>query len=315
LEEFPTDNSVALRRFLDDNFSQDPELLGGNHTTTACVRVVRKHTRENEDGEMEFKENPGTFMTEEFFPKFSHRLCHYLICPLPLEAAKNNPRIRMGLLVLAKGFNDVSKSVKKAYFYDQLVKARAALEVVLRNSTNLAGEKIFKQKQSVWPNSHADLENSVYSKPGTSAAVRNAISVEFVSAFSHIKVMVTCPQDVFDLLLKITTVKTFNKESRSNIPVVNSSKNLQPFSLAYCTKADLLSKLGRVLENVQAVGAKKVSLTKLAEQHKADVQLTKMLNSIANDLKAGATRNVKFQNSIGNLNDEGFFTEENFKQV
>jgi hypothetical protein len=222
----------------------------------------------------------------------------------------------MGLAVLAKQFNDNSKSVKKAYFYDQLVKARAALEVVLRNSSNPhTGVKDFRSDEDVWPESHSDLEKGVYSKSGIASAVRNAISVEFASAHSHIKVLVTCPDDVFELLMKITTVKTFNKKLRSNVPIVNSAKNLQPFTLLYCKKADLLAKLQKVLENVQAVGGKKISLNKLAEQHKADVNLTKMLNIIASDFNSGNTRNVTFQNGIGHLNEEGFYTEESFKQV
>jgi hypothetical protein len=317
LEEIPADNTSSLRSFLNKNFPQDPQLLGGNHTTEACKMIVRKHTRENENGEKEYhKYVESTTITEDLLPKFSHRQCHYLICPLPLEQAKKYPRIRMGLLVLAKQFNDHAKTVKRAYFYDQLVKARGALEVVLRNSTNPGTHtKEFKPDQSVWPESHADLERGVYSRPGVAAAVKNAISVEFATAHSHIKVLVTCPQEVFDLLMKITTVKTFNKELRANVPIVNSAKNLQPFTLQFCKKEDLLLKLQRVLENVQAVGQKKISLNKLADQHKSDVNLTKMLNNIATDLKTGATRNVKFENNIGPLSEEGFYTEDNFKQV
>jgi hypothetical protein len=195
------------------------------------------------------------------------------------------------------------------------VKARAALEVVLRSCTDQNGKRIFKDDESVWPQSHADIENQVYSRAGVAQAVKSAISVEFQSAHSHIKVLVTCPDDIFDLLIKITTVKSFNKELRSNVPIVNSTKNLQPFNLNFCKKAELILKLQKILENVQSTVGKKQSLTKLAEQHKDDVNLTKMLNAIASDLKFGSARCVKFDNLIGPQNDEGFYTEEHFKKV
>jgi hypothetical protein len=57
-----------------------PQLLGGNHTTTACYAVLRSHFHENEvSGEKFFKAPGNSNITEDLIWKFKSRQGKVLI--------------------------------------------------------------------------------------------------------------------------------------------------------------------------------------------------------------------------------------------
>jgi hypothetical protein len=125
------------------------------------------------------------------------------------------------------------KEVKKAVLHDQLVKTRKQLESILRSFKNSVGEKIFAESKDIWPHSHANLQKTVYSSPGIQKSVEGVLLGEFRSASSHIKVLCTCPDEIYKLLLKITRVGAQTKDKLQSVPIVNSIRNL----VAFCDSA------------------------------------------------------------------------------
>jgi hypothetical protein len=69
---------------------------------------------------------------------------------------------------------------------------------------NPLGENFFQDQQEIWPHSHADLQKSCYSAPRIQKSVEEVLSAKFFSIASHIKVLCTCPNKVYKLLLEIT---------------------------------------------------------------------------------------------------------------
>jgi hypothetical protein len=86
----PYDNLKLLWGYISQHFSEMPQLLGGNHTTTACYAVLRSHFHENEvSGEKFFKAPGNSNITEDLIWKFKSRQGKVLISPLPLIKPSN----------------------------------------------------------------------------------------------------------------------------------------------------------------------------------------------------------------------------------
>jgi hypothetical protein len=113
-------------------------------------------------------------------------------------------------------------------FHKIFERAEDALE---RSFENSVGKKIFVESEDIWPHSHADLQKTVYSLPGIQKSVKEVLSGEFRSASSHIKVLCTCPDEVYKLLLEITRVGAQTKDKWQSVPIVNSTWNLVAFTL------------------------------------------------------------------------------------
>lgn len=224
-------------------------------------------------------------------------------------------KIKAALANLSNILNDTAKKVKQATLKDQLIKARTALYNFLHCAKS-GGTLVFKAHQDVWPNSHSDLERAVYSMKGIAQEVKGVLSAEYISSYSAIKLLCVCPNDVFDLLLAICTVETpISKDTPQVIPLVNSTKSIQYYTLNYCPKQKLLAGLQTVLEDLQSVGKKATKISHLAQQHLLYVNFNKMINTIVEDLSKGDKKSTTFIRAIGPPNAEGFFTEDSFEKV
>jgi hypothetical protein len=79
--------------------------------------------------------------------------------------------------------------VKKAMLLNQLVKTRKQLESILHFFENAVREKIFAEREDIWPHSYEDLQKTVYSSLGIQKSVEEVLLGEFCSTSSHIKVL------------------------------------------------------------------------------------------------------------------------------
>lgn len=241
----------------------------------------------------------------------------FCISPLTYEQTLNSTRVKHGLLCLARQLNDNAKQVKSATLNDQLPKAREVLKTFLENyidsSTN---ELYFPKGTSVWPQNHSDLEQSVYSAKGIQSEVKKVLATEFVSSVSAIKLLCTCPQDVFELLLKLTAFRAVLKTGEEARNVINSTKSLGVFTLRYCTKAKLMQTLNAIYARLFEFNGLKLNLTKFASEHAELTKFNAMLNAIVSDAKLEPKGRAKnFLELIGEPNSEGFYEESNFQQV
>jgi hypothetical protein len=106
-------NPKLLQGYISWHFSEMPQLLGGNHTTTACYAVLRSHFHENEvSGEKFFKAPGNSKITEDLIWKFKSRQGKVLISSLPFDQAIKSARLCQGLLSSARTLNDHTKEVK-----------------------------------------------------------------------------------------------------------------------------------------------------------------------------------------------------------
>jgi hypothetical protein len=174
---------------------------------------------------------------------------------------------------------------------------------------------MFRSAADVWPQSHSDLLKPVYHSNKINPAVKEVLSVEFVTAFSAIKGLLTCPEEVYQLLLKITALKTAAKNTNQFIPIVNSTKSLGCFTLNFCSKEKLLAELNSILVDISEKKGKNSNLTKIAKSHNATVSFLKLLDAIVKDLTTGDHKNDIFKQKIGFPNREGFYKEDNFIEV
>ena len=317
LQELPTNNTKQMRIFLSQHFYPTPQLLGGNHSTAAFKKILQKHQKVK-SGETYFKTPTNSKLTPESLKKFVQRSVHFVISPLPYDECLKTTRVKHGLLCLARQLNDNAKQVKSATLCDQLKKARGVLESFLRNEKDPSAKKIyFKEKESVWPNSHADLQKNIYSAKGIQKEVAKVLSQEFFSSVSAIKLVCTCPDDVFELLLKITSFQTTGKKPEEIKNVVNSTKSIAVFTLNYCSKAALIQTLTNIYANLLETGGKKFNLSIFAALHTERVNFIKMLNVIVTDMNSNVNDNrmKKFLKEIGTPNEEGFYEELNFQNV
>ena len=207
--------------------------------------------------------------------------------------------------------------MKGATLTDQLPKAREVLKTFLENYVDSSTNQLFFPKgTSVWPECHSDLEKSVYSAKGIQGEVKKVLATEFVSSVLSIKLLCTCPQDVFELLLKVTNFRAVLKNGEEARNVINSTKSLGVFTLRYCTKATLLQTLTAIYARLQEFNGLKLNLTKFASDHSEHTKFNAMLNAIVSDAKLepkGLAK--KFLVNIGQPNSEGFYEEVNFQQV
>ena len=321
----PTDDPDLMSTFVRKYFSPNPQLLGGNHTTLAFKRLVASHTRKTSEGEI-FSRPAWSKITPDVLEKFKYRYVHFVISPLPLSSSLSSVRIKHGLLCLSRQLNDNAKQVKTATLNDQLVKARKVLEDFLRNAIDPVTKKpVFGKDQNIWPQSHKDLENPIYSQSGIQSEVKSVLSVEYRSSVSAIKVLCTCPEDVYQLLLSITSVCATNKDGDTR-PIVNSTKSLGLFTIQFCRKEKLISTLSSILSNLSDIKSKSenkssslrpVPITKFAQEHQQSVKYHQMLNAIVTDLTTGKLDSAKqnFKRAIGEPGSEGFYEEESFEKV
>lgn len=319
LSELPINNPQQLRAYLHQNFYPAPQLLGGNHTTAAFKKVLKRHTTTDKHGKEEFTTPEGSKFTPAALKKFIHRSVHFVISPLPFKDSLVSHRIKHGLLCLARQLNDTAKQVKSATLYDQLTKARRVLETFLENAVDpTTSKKYFSAKQSVWPNSHGDLQRSIYSAKGIQTEVLKVLSQEFTSSVSAIKLLCTCPEDVFQLLIKITAIQlSVGKKGDEMRYAVNSTKSLAAFTLTYCTKANLLQNLENILSGLRNKKGKKFILSTFASTHVEVVKFNAMLNYIVTDIKTfpNEKRAAVFLKKLGDPNSEGFYEEFHFQEV
>lgn len=269
----------------------------------------------NDSGEDEFFQPDNSNISPTILDKFRYRNVHFVISPLPLEDALKSARIKHGLLCLARQLNDNAKAVKTATLNDQLIKARKVLTQFLRSATlPNSKEKVFGKKQQIWPQCHADLENPVYSQSGIQTEVKKALSAEFISCVSAIKLLATSPEDVFELLLKITSIYLPPNKDGDSKPLVNSTKSLGFFTLNYYPKAKLIEKLNTILNLAKQKPLKNFNLTKFAKDHQQEVKFNTMLNAISTDiLKHDDSR--LFAEKLGHPVPEGFYGEHQFEKV
>jgi hypothetical protein len=194
--------------------------------------VLRSYFHENEESiEKFFKAPENSNITEDLSWKFQSHQGNVLISPLPLNQALKSACLHQGLLFSAQTLNDYAKEVKKAVFYNQLVKTRKQLESILHSFENAVREKIFAEGEDIWPHSPVDLQKSVYFLPGIQKSVEEVLLGEFRSTSSHIKVLCTCPNKVYKLLFEITKVGAQTKNKLQAVPIVNSTWNLVAFTL------------------------------------------------------------------------------------
>jgi hypothetical protein len=57
----PHDNTKLLQGYFAWHFTEMPQLLGGNHTTTACYMVLRSYFHENEESREKFFKAPENY--------------------------------------------------------------------------------------------------------------------------------------------------------------------------------------------------------------------------------------------------------------
>lgn len=328
LEGLPTDNPNTLEKYINAKFSQLPELLGGNHSTAACIEVKDAHTVEDADGATTFCCPAGSKITPHTLPKFLHRYTHYILSPLPLEETKKSPYLRSALLTYARSLNDQAKFVKAANLTDNLQKARQGLEGFLRTATDSKGNLYFKAKENCWPHSHADLQRAVYSKQGIQTAVANMIAEEFSSQKSAFKIAVNCPEEIFNLMLEISqiqqnTVKT-NKVSKKPggktkgkepAAAISSARYFREFTLNFCTLANLKLALEQVRSALLTHRGKAGVFGKFAQSFQMQTSYNRMLNAIVEDLSNKENPCTTFVAKIGQPNKEGFYEEESFTKV
>ncbi|MES2615088.1 MAG: hypothetical protein V4591_06720, partial [Bdellovibrionota bacterium] len=159
---------------------------------------------------------------------------------------------------------------------------------------------------------------NVYSSRGIQADVRKVLSKEFVSSSSAIKLMCTCPTEVYDLLLAIVSVKplaTGTKTTKQQKYFINSPKSLQHFTMSFCPKEKLIAELRDILQDLRTSKTKLTKLSELTRQHVQFVNEVKMYNAIADDLTNGEYRNPEFAEQIGSPHKEGLYLEEHFIRV
>jgi hypothetical protein len=279
--------------------------------------VLRSHFHENEvSGEKFFKAPGNSNITEDLIWKFKSRQGKVLISPLPFDQAIKSARLCQGLLSSARTLNDHAKKVKKAVLHDQLVKTRKQLESILHSFENSVGKKIFAESEDIWPHSHADFQKTVYSSPGIQKSVEEVLLGEFRSASSHIKVLCTCPDEVYKLLLKITRVGAQTKDKLQSVPIVNSTRNLVAFTLQFCMKENLLKGLEEVLAEVKSCRKKHSKLAAFAQSQQEAANFNQMLWALYQDMAENPDlRCPIFQTNLGPLPKEGFYTKEAYKQI
>jgi hypothetical protein len=105
----------------------------------------------------------------------------------------------------------------------------------------------------------------MYSLLKIQKSVKEVLLGEFHSTSSHIKVLCTCPNKVYKLLLKITKVGAQTKDKLQVVPIVNSTWNLVAFTLRFCTKKNLLKGLEEVLAEVKSCWKKHSMLAAFAQ--------------------------------------------------
>lgn len=276
-----------------------------------CQLIVRLHT-ENGEGK-KFSPVDGSKIRAQTLKAFEWRYARVIISPLPYAKAKKCPPLRQGLMNLATDLNDKAKLIKSSNLNEQLRKARQAVETFLRTAKNPDGKLYFKKGEEIWPQSHSDLGKPVYGLPGVVNAVAKAISVEFYSARSHIKMLVTSPAEVYELLHQITSITKKQNTTGEEVPVVGSCKNLQCFTLNYCLKSTLIERLRGLLVDLKS--ANKTVVSHHSEPHSKGVNFLKMLNAICTDLSTGDEQSTEFQKALGTVNDGGFYDETNFEKV
>jgi hypothetical protein len=321
-----------LENYINAKFSQLPELLGGNHSTTACLEVKEAHSLEDEEGNVSFYCPQGSKITPRTLPKFLFRYTHFVLSPVPLEDAKKSAYLRSALLTYARSLNDQSKFVKGATLTDNLNKARQGLEGFLRTQRDPKSNLYFKPKQSVWPQCHADLCNAVYSKPGIQTAVASVIAEEFISQKSAFKIAVNCPDDIFELMVQISQInhsptpskknatpakKNLSKSKAQDKPTnaVASARYFREFTLNYCTHADLKAALEEVRSALLTHGTKGGVFGKLTAKFQERTSFVRMLNAIAEDLSNNENPCRAFVSKFGPRNKEGFYEEDSFVKV
>lgn len=317
LTNFPTNNPESLKTFLDNNFSKAPQLLGGNHTNKAYLSLLEEVTDYDDDGNKIFSPKPSlTQMNEDLYERFQTRHVVYIVSPLPYKIVKSSSIIKQGLLILSRTLNDNAKMVKRSTLRDQLIKARVTVANFLIKYKDNTQKRYFSSKSQIWPQSHADLEKSVYSARGILNEVKEILSVEYQSCHSSIKLLVTCPEDIYQLLLQITEIQGKDPKTNQTVPLVNSTKSLGAYTLSFCTKERLLTDLKLVYDQLSSnLQKKQTKLAELTRQHVEYVTMNKMLNAIVHDLTSGEEKSVLFQQSIGNVCADGFYTEDNFTKV
>jgi hypothetical protein len=313
---FPDNNTNNLKRYLGSNFSELPQLLGGNHGTAALKKIFSTHfPRDPISGEENFVAPPGSNVRQEHLARFNYRTVNYVISPVTLQKTKSSSRLRAALLQFSRMLNDHSKNVKRSTLHGQLLKAREALHAFLTSAREpKKNSLIFKEGEDIWPSSHADYEKSVYSKRGIQDAVRAVISQEFQSSVSHLKQIALCPEDVFQLLLSITSRQCTQKEGQFT-PIVNSTKYLVHFTLSFCPKDDLVRHLREIEEDISSRRNKSSQILPISNKQKQMVTLNRMLLAIYSDLTTGDNRHQIFSSSIGGLSVEGIILEGNFQKV
>lgn len=306
LLKFPEADPPALKTFLKKHFSLKPQLVGGNHTTAAVKRIIQDHY----DGSGEFRQPLRSNLDKTLIGRFLFRRVLFLVSPVPFEDALETPRIVQGLLAYSRVLNDHAKSVKKSTLNSQLLKIRQALANFLLPQSDLKAK--LKAGGTIWPNSHAEFSSKVYSKRGIVPNCTQVVSAEFQSSVSHLKQICLCPEETFTLFLEITQHEMIQKKQVLMTPVVNSTKNLVNFTLAYCE----LEELNRQLLVISALVRKgKPVLAPIVDKHKEYVRINKVLDWVATDLTEGPEKNEKFSKLIGKRPEQGLFLEPAFKAV
>lgn len=313
----PTDNTQNLVNFLND--FETPQIIGGNHSTDGCNRLVKAHLV-FVDGQEVFQRPPGSKLTLETLEYFRSRFAYIVLSPLPLDFARRSARMKSALLTFSRELNDQAKNTKTALLSDNLIKTRKCLEDFLRTSVDSKTKQpYFASDEEVWPQCHSDLQKKIYSISGIQTVVGNALSKEFASQRSNFKVAVTCPDAIFQLMLELASIPvpppksdTKGKAVHQKETIINSCKNLRNYTLVYCTREDLKKDLQVAIETLKR-GKKEGCLSKLDAEHSQRVTFTYMLNVIATDLEAEKAQD--FLQRIGPKHPDGFYTEASFEQV
>ena len=321
LADLPTNNVVTFARIMNEHYEKEPELLGGNHTTVACRKVVALNFFRDANNKLVFRRVDSSNLTLKTSQMFLDRNCRVIISPLPLEDTLNCPRLRTALLCTARMQNDKSKAVKNAILADNLVKARTAVKTFLLPQKNKAGALYFPEGSSVWLNSHKDFQKPVYSAARINDSVKAVLSGTHRGQKAHIKLTVTCPDDVFALFQKIVRVPTresktlTEKKNEQKAFFISSARHLREFTLNYCPKEKLLAHLNALLRDISVTSPKANTVNNHVKDHKAYVNLNRMLNTIVEDLTVGDEKNADFSRGIGKMSEEGLYLEENFIAV
>jgi hypothetical protein len=199
--------------------------------------------------------------------------------------------------------------VKKVVLHNQLVKTRKQLESILCSFENSVGEKIFAESEDIQPHSHANLQKTVYSLLGIQKSVKEVLLGEFLSASSHMKVLWTCPDEVYKLLL-VTRVGAQTKDKLQSVSIVNSTWNLVAFTLQFFMKENLLKGLKEVLAEVKSCRKKYSKLAAFTQAQQEATNFNPILWALYQDMAKNPDLYCPiFQTNLGPLPKEGFYTE------